>query len=177
MTARKIVDWRCNPRRLHSALGYISLAEAEGRAAYPCPLFRGKIMDQFYSELKGWRGAIGSALGFLALLTGALWNFHLNRRRDAELRLQEARSIAAALYGEILHIRKAAALLASRYARRYLDLGISWTRREVDGHFVAELKLPEPLLFRALAPKVGLLPSSTISAVVQFYSDAYEGLR
>lgn len=134
-------------------------------------------MGEFYSELKGWQGAIGSALGFVALLTGALWNYHLNRRRDAELRSQEAQSIAAALYGEIIHIRKAVALLARRYARRYNDLGIGRTRPEVDSHFVEELKLPEPILFRALAAKVGLLPASTISALVQFYSDAYEAER
>jgi transposase InsO family protein len=32
-----------NRGRLHAALGYLSLEEMERRAAYPRPLFRGKI--------------------------------------------------------------------------------------------------------------------------------------
>ena len=130
-------------------------------------------MAEFYSEMKSWQGAIGSLLGLIALLLGAFWNFHLNRRRDAELRSQEAQSIAAALYVEIIHIRKAVAVLANRYAHRYSQLGVGRTRREVDDHFVAELKLPEPTLYNALAAKVGYLPAPLVSAIVRFYSDAY----
>src|SRR5690348_14897307 len=43
----------------------------------------------------------GSSLGFLALLAGALFNAHLNRRRDDRQRQQDRAAVAAALYGEL----------------------------------------------------------------------------
>jgi transposase InsO family protein len=50
-----------NPRRLHSALGYISPAEAERRAAQPRPLFRGRIRRALSSPFCGSRAAGKSA--------------------------------------------------------------------------------------------------------------------
>jgi hypothetical protein len=43
----------------------------------------------------------GSSIGLLALLIGALFNAHLNRKRDDRLRAHEARSVAAALHAEL----------------------------------------------------------------------------
>ncbi len=70
------------------------------------------VPSEFYSELKGWQTAIGSLLGFIALMVAALWNFRLNRRRDAALRADEALSVVTALYGEILLLRKEVGELA-----------------------------------------------------------------
>lgn len=36
----------------------------------------------WYQELKTWQTGIGALLGFTALMSAALWNFHLNRVRD-----------------------------------------------------------------------------------------------
>jgi hypothetical protein len=77
----------------------------------------------FYEELKGWQGGIGSLLGFLALIVGALWNFRLNRRRDAALRAEEVVSVAAALYGEIVLLRIEAAGLARAVANVATSVG------------------------------------------------------
>ena len=66
-----------------------------------------------YAEAKQWQTGIGALLGFLALMGAALFNFYLNRRRDARLQREEMVSVAAALYGEILLLRKELALLAS----------------------------------------------------------------
>jgi len=43
----------------------------------------------------------GSALGLFALLVGALFNAHLNRKRDDQLRKKEARALAVALRAEL----------------------------------------------------------------------------
>jgi hypothetical protein len=43
----------------------------------------------------------GSSLGLLALLAGALFNAHLNRKRDDRLRKLDARGVAAALRAEL----------------------------------------------------------------------------
>jgi hypothetical protein len=95
----------------------------------------------FYQELKGWQGGIGSLLGFLALIVGALWNFRLNRRRDAALRSEEVVSVAAALYGEIVLLRIEAAELSRAVANVAISIG---TRPDpifkFDTHFIARIK-------------------------------------
>jgi hypothetical protein len=48
----------------------------------------------------------GSALGFCALLAGALFNAHLNHRRDDRQRQQERTALATALYAELELIRE-----------------------------------------------------------------------
>jgi hypothetical protein len=39
----------------------------------------------------------GAAIGLIALLLGALFNAHLNRRRDDRLRREDQRAVATAL--------------------------------------------------------------------------------
>ncbi len=129
----------------------------------------------FYDELKSWQTAIGSVLGFIALVTGALINFGLNRRRDASLRRDEARSIAAALYGEIVLLRREAALLAKAVARVHLHVGTSPTAiMKFDCHFIEAHPLSEPLLYRALADKIGLLDADLIISITQFHQHFQE---
>lgn len=125
-----------------------------------------------YEELKGWQTAIGSVLGFVALIAGALWNFHLNRKRDAFLRKEETHSIAAALYGEIILLRHEAASLARAVAKVHIDVG---TRRDpitkFDRHFVEAHTLSEPLLYKALASRIGLLEAELIIAITEFHKN------
>jgi hypothetical protein len=45
----------------------------------------------------------GSSIGLIALLIGALFNAHLNRRRDDRLRREEQRTVAAALQAELVN--------------------------------------------------------------------------
>lgn len=125
--------------------------------------------------LKSWQTAIGSLLGFLALILGALFNFRLNRKRDAALRQEEALSVAAALYGEMLLLRNAVARLANAVAYVHREVGI----RPVpvirfDEHFVTRNALPEATLFRALAAKVGLLSPDLTLEVTQFFQRVEE---
>ena len=115
-----------------------------------------------YAELKQWQTAIGSLLGFLALMVAALWNFHLNRRRDAALRAEETNSIAAALYGEIVLLRKQVA----HVARAVAAIEASHDRK-LDKHFLEAHTLSEPVLYKALAPKIGLLSSDLVIAITE----------
>ncbi len=48
----------------------------------------------------------GSTLGLIALLLGALFNAHLNRKRDDRLRNEDRRTVAAALHAELSSIEK-----------------------------------------------------------------------
>lgn len=118
-----------------------------------------------YQELRGWQTGLGSLLGFIALMSAALWNFHLNRIRDSRLRADEVRSIAAALYGEIILLREEIASLARIVAK----LESRAERARVDAHFIKSHPLPEPILYPALASKIGMLDSKLVLAVTEFY--------
>src|SRR6476469_2052510 len=48
---------------------------------------------------------LGSLIGFLALLLGALFNAHLNRRRDDFLQRQDRKVVASALLAELVGLR------------------------------------------------------------------------
>jgi hypothetical protein len=124
---------------------------------------------EFYNELKGWQTGIGSMLGFVALMMAALWNFRLNRRRDAALRAEEALSVATALYGEILMLRKEIGTIATVVAKNELN-----PLRKLDKHFLKEYPLSEPLLYKALASKIGLLSSDLVVSITAFHKDLQE---
>jgi hypothetical protein len=114
-------------------------------------------------------------LGFVALMVGALWNFHLNRKRDATLRAEEMLSVAVALYGEIVLLRIEAAHLARAVANVHIAIG---TERDpgikFDHHFVEAHALSEPLLYKALAAKLGLLPADLVLDITVFHKNLQE---
>jgi len=124
----------------------------------------------FYAELKSWQVAIGSLLGFGALVAGALINFRLNRKRDALLRREEVITIASALYGEMVLLRRSIARLANAVGARSIRQGLHGDSEVVDKHFIEQFSLPTPKLYPALASKVGMLPSQLALEVVRFYS-------
>jgi hypothetical protein len=133
------------------------------------------ITVSFYDELKGWQGAIGAGFGFIALVAGALLNFHLNRRRDARLRRDETVSVTAALYGEIVLLRKEAAQLAAAVAS--VHMGIGMHREPIfrfDSHFLESHTLSEATLYKALASKLGMLSTDLILAITEFHKDFQE---
>jgi len=124
-----------------------------------------------YNELKGWQAGIGALIGFGALIAGALFNAHLNRRRDERLRSEEVIAVASALYGEIIILRQAVARMANRVGQRYLDHGLGRDRGERFGpHFMEQITLPPPRLYQSLAAKVGMLPNEIALEIVRFYA-------
>lgn len=131
--------------------------------------------SNFLVEARGWQTVIGSVFGFGALLAGALWNFRLNRKRDAQLRREETVSIAAALYGEVIYLRRQVAMLARGVARRYQTGGYGRrTDDPFDRHFVEMFRLPEPAIYPALASKIGMLPPDVLLGIASFYADYQE---
>lgn len=130
---------------------------------------------EFYTELKTWQGAIGSLLGFVALIVGALFNFNLNRKRDERLRGEEVIAIASALYAEIALTRRSVARMANAVGSRYFRHGLRGDDSEpYDKHFIEQYQLPALKLYPVLANKVGLLPSQLALEVVRFYSRVEE---
>ena len=125
-----------------------------------------------YHELKGWQAGLGAALGFLALIFAAQRHFSLNRRRDKELKNEEALSVMAALYGEILILRNEAARLAKGVAIVSANRGLDPNAViQLNQHFVDSHTLSEPLLYKTLASKLGLLSVDTMIAIIKFHNN------
>ena len=128
-------------------------------------------MVDWYTELKGWQSGLGALVGFLALVLGALFNFHLNRRRDRDLRDGEMRSVAAAIYGEILLMRSEIALVAKLIAR------LESVGREITPQFARDYTPKDPMIYPALASKMGLLSPELLIGMTSFYANYEEAKR
>ena len=104
----------------------------------------------------------GSTLGFIALLLGAMFNAHLNRKRDDRLRDQNRTSLATALYAEL---------------KQFRDSWIAYTELQPSPGLASVLiRTPRARLFPELATEIGLLPPDAIRAVSDAYAviDQYE---
>jgi hypothetical protein len=121
----------------------------------------------WYQELKTWQSGIAALIAVLGLILGALFNFHLNRRRDEILRSEETLTVSTALYGEIILMRERIALMAS--ALSYRSQG-----GEIDNQFVKDYSPSDPVLYPALAPKIGLLSPDLALDITRFYDSFRE---
>jgi hypothetical protein len=101
----------------------------------------------------------GSAIGLIALLLGALFNAHLNRKRDDRLRREEQRSVATALKAELAGFNRT--LLTNSEA----------LKKETNS---PEFLLPDLARSIRIMPqmvsKFGLLDQKTIESVAPAYS-------
>lgn len=132
-----------------------------------------QLLGSLFDKLHNWQQLLGSFLGLIAILVGALFNAHLNRMRDDRLRAEEANSVLAALYGEIILLRNAIGCLASLVS----DVEINNSQKIYqDARFVKIHALSEPILYKQLAPKLGLIEPSIIIAIAEFYCN-YEDAR
>jgi len=98
----------------------------------------------------------GSAIGLVALLIGALFNAHLNRRRDDVLRKADGRAAAAALQAELSGVRRTLMRNAN-------------TLDTPEGDFVAPDLAHSIRVLPSIIPKIGLLDSDTIREVIDIY--------
>ncbi len=100
----------------------------------------------------------GSAVGLIAILLGALYNAHLNRKRDDRLREEDRIALASTLYAELQGIHRALVENAEHLKKRPPDKDA--------GFLVPELPMK---LLPATLPKMGLLRSDTIRKVMDAY--------
>jgi hypothetical protein len=126
-------------------------------------------MWEWLSQLSGGQASFvgtltGSVLGFVALVVGALFNFRLNRKRDALLREDEAAAVTAALYSEIILVRAELARTARLVAK------IEMRHAKFDAHFMEYVRLQDPMLYKALANKLGLLDPLIVLGITAFHS-------
>lgn len=98
----------------------------------------------------------GSSLGLLAILIGALFNAHLNRKRDDTLRDADRRAIASALRAELVTIDHALIKNADSLASPL-------------GDFVAPDLAHLVRIMPAVLQKMGLLDTPIIRVVMDAY--------
>lgn len=104
---------------------------------------------------------VGSLIGFLTLVLGALFNAHLNRKRDDRLRQLETRGVAVALRAELAGIAES---LTENSKKLRDDPPTS-----NESFFIPDLA-HSVRMFQELASKVGLLGDTLIiTEVVSAY--------
>ncbi len=123
------------------------------------------LASKFWETLPS--GASATFLyGLIAMVLGALFNAHLNRKRDDRLRKNEMRATAAALYSEILVMREIVADMGQAIGRRCLEHGDFNLQKNDE---VVLFRLSEPVVFEALAPKLNLLGPDWVRPITEFY--------
>ncbi len=124
-------------------------------------------MWAWIETLSGGAGAFlgsltGALFGLLAILAGALYNAHLNRKRDDELRRHESMAVARALRAELLALHSA----MEGNIRMYENPG------DETREFLIPSMTPLIKVFPALIPKLGLLQFNT-----QIVLDSYAAIE
>ena len=99
-------------------------------------------------------------MGLLALLGGALFNAHLNRRRDNQLRKEDQCSLAAALKAELAGIDDALAKSSDDLRKKDLS--------KQTNVFVGDVSQSVRILPASIS-KIGLLDQDTIQHVMNAY--------
>jgi hypothetical protein len=102
--------------------------------------------------------ATGSGIGLIALLLGALFNAHLNRRRDDRIRQEETQSLAAALSAELSGFVRT----LERNAKELKEPSKS------EGFMTPDLSHSVRVMPQAV-DKLGLLDVETIRATIDAY--------
>ena len=121
-------------------------------------------MADFWQEIKDLQTGIGAVIGLFGLALAALFNAHLNRKRDDRIRREESCTLALALRTEVLRLVKSA------LARRVAVLGLVGVPIDRSAWATQELTMPPAIVFQNSAAKIGLLGSELVADVVDFYN-------
>lgn len=103
----------------------------------------------------------GASIGLIAIVIGALFNAHLNRRRDDRLRKQDARASATALRAELSAINET-------LSRNIVHSQTS-PPSSGQGYYVPDLS-QAIRVFPHVLPKIGLFDVETIRPVLDAYA-------
>jgi hypothetical protein len=115
-------------------------------------------LDHLSNGAATFLGALaGAGLGLVAILLGAMYNAHLNRKRDDRLRNKEAEAVALALREELQMVQ--AALLQN--AKVYRD---SPNQNSAGPDLAHRIKV-----FPHVIQKLGLLNKEAIAPVIEAY--------
>ena len=142
------------------------------------PIFIAQIEPgDWLTNLHNWQTGLGAFWGALfglcAILVGALLNFDLNRKRDDRLKEQDARSLAAALLGEISAAYiTCAAFVSAVNSRKEEEYEKNWLDEKINGtNFGPHVTTP---VFQANCDRLGLLGKKLVTEIVITYSFLFD---
>jgi hypothetical protein len=117
-----------------------------------------------WEVLQGWQQAIGAIVGFVALAMAALFNAHLNRRRDDRLQGLDGWLLARSLLAEVKTI-----VAQLRQLQRFCDE--TKVNNPLDAaKKVQSMLVPVETIYPQVGAKIGLLHDAAAQAVSLFYS-------
>lgn len=106
-----------------------------------------------------WFGdALGSAIGLVAILLGALYNARLTRERDDKIMSDEAKSVAMAIGTEM-------AVYAEMLCGRLMQASTGGDG--MTAGIIVSLRAPQPVVWPSLAEKVGDLDAEVCAKAVK----------
>lgn len=125
-----------------------------------------------YEELREWQAAIAALVAFGGLISAALYNAHLMRKRDDRLREQDTKAVARALGSETVAIT---AFVGAR-ANRIREIINEKKRAGSPGDISFSVKgladavvLPVPRVYERCMERIGYMPPNTAKVVFEFY--------
>jgi hypothetical protein len=99
----------------------------------------------------------GSSIGLVAILIGALYNAHLNRKRDDRLRREDRATVTAAVLAELVGFRDSLQINVDRL-------------KEESGASCFIRKVSQVRILHDMVSKLGLLDAITIQKVIAAYN-------
>lgn len=100
---------------------------------------------------------VGATITMVSVIVGALFNAHLNRRRDDRIRKQEERTVANALLAELTMLR-------GSHSRAIAE------RQPQGNTMLIPVKEGPAEVYHALIDKIGHLDSSVLVPLIEFHT-------